>query len=584
MEKRIGKLDKLLGNLDQRLALIFNIRLGLGLLFLTGLVVLSRGYLSQVVTFLLVGLLFVFSFFVFYSRNLKRHKNDLQSLRGFYSRQKQRQMGQPLGGDFGSGFQASLSRDLDLLGPYSLMSMIDETFTSQGQRNLAKSMLDPFRSSKKIKSRQQEVLSLAKISGVLRRVVIEGQKSDEQFRSSDSSLHKLFSEPFLDFSSIGLKIKSVFLAYFVFVVVGLASLVWLPLVPYARMLWTLYLLVFVFNMGAVNGVYSRLEFFSIQLEVLVKVLKRLERLCQNSKYSAFLPSIAGGSTSRIFKNLNRLTSFLSVQANPLVYFVANALFPWTFTVAIMSEVYRQRRCQQLFGSLNDLHKWEIVSSLAFVYRYQTQTFPQVGEEVQLEAQGIFHPLIERDKAVSNDFSFGSKKMALVTGSNMSGKSTFIRTIGINQILSLMGAPVYAKALKTGLLMPATCIRVEDSLRDGFSYFYAETLRIVDIIRRAQEGNPVLYLVDELFKGTNNRERYEGSRATVISLAQTKSIGFITTHDLELTEMEKSVKELGNWHFRENIENGGMTFGYKIHPGPCQTTNAVKIMQSVGLNV
>jgi DNA mismatch repair ATPase MutS len=177
-------------------------------------------------------------------------------------------------------------------------------------------------------------------------------------------------------------------------------------------------------------------------------------------------------------------------------------------------------------------------------------------------------------------------LGLLTGSNMSGKSTFLRTVGVNQLLANMGAPVFAEEFVTRPLRIETCIEVSDSLRDGFSYFYAEVRKLKSILKAADQGEPVLFLVDEIFRGTNNRERQIGSRAVIKSLARPPgAMGFISTHDLELTSLETSSPTLMNLHFREDIDDRGkMVFSYHLRHGPCPTTNALKIMQAEGIEL
>ncbi|RYZ75601.1 MAG: DNA mismatch repair protein MutS, partial [Proteobacteria bacterium] len=220
-------------------------------------------------------------------------------------------------------------------------------------------------------------------------------------------------------------------------------------------------------------------------------------------------------------------------------------------------------------------------------KYQTQTYPRFTDDTRLSCTRMFHPLIDRTKVVPNDFSFPEgKSLGLLTGSNMSGKSTFLRTLGTNQILANMGAPVFADSLTTRPLKIETCIEVTDSLRDGYSYFYAEVRRLRDILKMAATKTPVLFLIDEIFRGTNNRERQIGSRAVIQTLArQNTALGFISTHDLELTTLEQKQPSLLNLHFREDIDSEGkMIFSYQLKPGPCPTTNALKIMQSEGIHI
>jgi DNA mismatch repair ATPase MutS len=177
-------------------------------------------------------------------------------------------------------------------------------------------------------------------------------------------------------------------------------------------------------------------------------------------------------------------------------------------------------------------------------------------------------------------------MQLITGSNMSGKSTFLRTLGINVCLAQAGGPVCASRFEWTWSRVACCIRVDDSLEAGLSFFYAEVKRLKSILDATDDrvAPPVLFLIDEIFKGTNNRERLIGSRAFIQSLATGNGFGLVTTHDLELTDLGKTVPHLTNSHFRETVVAGALEFDYKLRSGPCPTTNALRIMELEGLPV
>jgi DNA mismatch repair ATPase MutS len=169
---------------------------------------------------------------------------------------------------------------------------------------------------------------------------------------------------------------------------------------------------------------------------------------------------------------------------------------------------------------------------------------------------------------------------------MSGKSTFLRTVGINVCLAQAGAPVCAASFSWSWSRPACCIRINDSLDAGLSYFYAEVKRLKTILHATadRESPPVLFLIDEIFKGTNNRERLIGSRSYINALAAGNGYGLVSTHDLELTDLDKEIPSLMNAHFQETVSNGALAFDYRLRPGSCPTTNALRIMQLEGLPV
>jgi DNA mismatch repair ATPase MutS len=231
---------------------------------------------------------------------------------------------------------------------------------------------------------------------------------------------------------------------------------------------------------------------------------------------------------------------------------------------------------------------EALSSLAnFADLHPQAVFPEVHSQADpvFQAVGIRHPLIPYDHAVANDFSFANLgELALITGSNMAGKSTFLKTIGINLCLAYAGGPALAVSLHCRPFRLYSCIRITDSLADGISYFYAEVKRLRGLLEalEAADERPVFYLIDEIFRGTNNRERLIGSQAYVQALLGAPGVGLIATHDLELAGLAEQDQRALNYHFRDEVSDGRLAFDYLVRPGPSPTTNALKIMAIEGL--
>ena len=287
---------------------------------------------------------------------------------------------------------------------------------------------------------------------------------------------------------------------------------------------------------------------------------------------------------------------ISVKANPLLHLGLNALCPW--------DLWFTRRLTYVQASIKDhLPVWldclaevEAASALAnFAYLHPeyvwptlcSQTAEQNGATALVRADRLGHPLLPADSRVTNDLRVdGLGSVHLITGSNMSGKSTFLRTIGLNLCLAQAGAPVCAASFTWSWSRLACCIRVDDSLDAGLSFFYAEVKRLKTILDATRDyaDPPVLFLIDEIFKGTNNRERLIGSRAYIRALSTGHGFGLVSTHDLELTDLEKEIPSLTNSHFQETVSAGALQFDYTLRPGPCPTTNALRIMELEGLPV
>ena len=272
----------------------------------------------------------------------------------------------------------------------------------------------------------------------------------------------------------------------------------------------------------------------------------------------------------------------------------NLLVPWDLYVA-----YRFNRCKQdvktrLPAWIDTWYELEALNALAnFSYLQPGATFPEIHTEIDtasepvLQAKALGHPLLPDEVRVSNDLTLPHLgEVVMITGSNMSGKSTFLRTLGMNLCLAYAGAPVCATTLQCGLLRVFTCINVNDSVTDGISHFYAEVKRLKALLQALSmtSDTPLLFLIDEIFRGTNNRERLIGSQAYIEALSGGHGVGLVSTHDLELVTLAESMPTIHNYHFRETIVDGRMAFDFELRPGPCPTTNALTIMQLEGLPV
>ena len=288
------------------------------------------------------------------------------------------------------------------------------------------------------------------------------------------------------------------------------------------------------------------------------------------------------------RHIARIFHGISVKAHPLIHLALNALCPWDLFFTFRLRQFQERVCTRLPVWLDRLAEVEAAAALAtFAYLHPDYVWPTPASSVGVRSERLGHPLIPPTTRVSNDITLeGVGTIQLITGSNMSGKSTFLRTVGINVCLAQAGAPVCAQTFIWSWSRLACCIRVNDSLDAGLSFFYAEVKRLKTILHATSDHDspPVLFLIDEIFKGTNNRERLIGSRSYIKALSAGHGYGFVSTHDLELTDLEKEVPSLVNAHFQETVSNGALAFDYRLRPGPCPTTNALRIMELEGLPV
>ena len=247
-----------------------------------------------------------------------------------------------------------------------------------------------------------------------------------------------------------------------------------------------------------------------------------------------------------------------------------------------------------WGWLDATGEMEALLSLsAYHYEYPADPFPEFAAVTEfaegaafLEGEALGHPLIPAAKCVRNQVKLdGETRAILVSGSNMSGKSTYLRTVGVNVVLAMAGAPVRARRLRLSPLTIGASIQVNDSLQAGSSRFYAEITRLRRIYDMAAERPPLLFLLDELLQGTNSKDRRIGAEGVLRGLLERGAIGILTTHDLALTELEGLPEgALINMHFQDDLENGTMRFDFQLRPGVITKSNGLELMRSIGLKV
>lgn len=311
----------------------------------------------------------------------------------------------------------------------------------------------------------------------------------------------------------------------------------------------------------------------------------LLRFKKTMKYRKRLGTSAPEQEKNILE-MDKISSALGVRQNYIVYAIIHALVPWDFYWTLRLEKVKNRMEKYFETWVQEMAEMEGFLQLAEFSENlggaaQWPEFVPFGES--LEFVHVTHPLMNPVKAVANSVMLNprGKKMLLITGSNMAGKSTFLRTIAMNQLLAQLGAKVRAEKFKTTALVILTSLKRTDSLEDAFSTFYSEVKNLKWILQTSINHHS-LYFIDEIFRGTNNRERLLGSQKYIQQILKSSSLGFITSHDLELAQMEKDFPEIFNEHFSDRVEGGRMIFDYLKKPGPCPTTNALKVMEMEGL--
>jgi hypothetical protein len=326
------------------------------------------------------------------------------------------------------------------------------------------------------------------------------------------------------------------------------------------------------------------------LVVLASLLERLEQEPYRSDRLAQLRGMLqteGRPASQQIRRLARLLHLLDTRRNQLFAPIA-ALWLWGTQLAMAIDAWRAGEGPAIGEWLKAVGEFEALSALAaYAAENPDDPFPELADGPPLfDAQGLGHPLIPVRDCVRNDVHLGEDTRALVvSGSNMSGKSTLLRSVGVATVMALAGAPVRARRLRLTPLAVGATLRVQDSLQAGKSRFYAEITRVRQVVDLASGPLPLLFLFDELFHGTNSRDRRQGAESVIRGLLDRGAIGLITTHDLALAEIVDGLgPRAANVHFQDHFEDGRMRFDYTMRPGVVEHSNALELMRAVGLEV
>ena len=340
----------------------------------------------------------------------------------------------------------------------------------------------------------------------------------------------------------------------------------------------------------VDLVVAAAEEAAHELKLLSEVLLRIERQSFRAPLLIALRAsldVEGEPISKRLKRLSRLIDHLDDREHLLIRLIEPFLL-WTLRWATLVDEWRRHSGPAVRRWLASTGEIEALCSLAsHAFEHPADPFPEFrSESPWLEAEAIGHPLLDENRVVRNDVRIGrALRLLVVSGSNMSGKSTLLRTLGVNTVLAQAGAPVRAKRLMLSPLAVGASIRIIDSLQGGISRFYAEILRIRQILDLTGGPLPVLFLVDEFLHGTNSHDRRIGAEALARGLVDRGAVGLITTHDLALADIVEVLgPQAANVHFEDHLDDGHMTFDYRMRPGIVRKSNAIELMRSVGLEI
>ena len=475
------------------------------------------------------------------------------------------------------------SSDLDIMGERSLFQLINLTHTFHGRKILANDLLNPKYSKEEIIQRQEAVSELKGKLDFCQE--LELKASDDTIKDPQKMV-KYFKESKEVYSSSLMTLLRI-MPILVILITGTVVLLKLQnLYRPVFFLVTAQIIVWLIGMNKNNQILGNVEYLSSNLTNYVDILNLIKkenfssRLLKDLKDSLF----SDDASIEAIKKLQSITQRISIRSNGLLYIVFNILFLWDFQNAFSLEIWKKRFGGGVENWLYSIGQIEALMSLAVPLQIEDGlTFPNIdSSNFKIDAKAIGHPLINKEERIYNNILIDDK-ILIITGSNMSGKTTFLRTIGINIVLTNAGSASFSKELSLPIMDLYTSMRITDDLKNKISTFYGELLRIKDILDYAKENRNTFFLIDEIFRGTNSKDRIYGAKNVLRNLNNKGLMGAITTHDLELCALDAD-KRIVNYNFSEDYINGLIDFDYKIRKGKSTSTNAKHLMELVGIDL
>lgn len=465
--------------------------------------------------------------------------------------------------------------DLDIVGKHSLFQFLNSTYTSFGRKHFAEDLLNCRYPKAQLIKRQQAIAELSedqKEQSQYEYLFLNigyDQKFTERIKLSEKKTNRLLiqSMPIIScfLIALNLALDNNIIYSLMLLALSIQILFWIA------------------GIGKIKTILDPVAGLNHKLGGYSKIILKIHQKAYTSSGLLEIQEVLSESAIQAMKDLGKISNWMSVRGNALLYLVLNVLFLWDYQCVILMEEWVSRYsdvCDQWFEVLGEFESMLCFAKLPYLCEQVVlPTLSEQGEIFTAELAG--HPLIDNQKRVYNDFNCGDA-IYIITGSNMSGKTTFLRTVGLNLVLAQAGSFVCAKTLLFSPIRVFTCMRVQDDLAGGISTFYAELKRIKYLIDQAAAVPGALFLIDEMFRGTNSTDRMEGSKAIVEKLNQLGAIALITTHDLGLCDLENELKRVKNGYFREFYQDEELYFDYHLRYGRAETTNARYLMKMLGL--
>ncbi|MEM6378920.1 MAG: hypothetical protein AAF705_11940 [Bacteroidota bacterium] len=474
------------------------------------------------------------------------------------------------------------SIDLDLFGPYSFYQYTNRTSTALGANDLAK-MLTSNVDQRSILKRQAAIKELSKDLDWRQHFLAYGRRAEDTLEQVNLLKKWVKQDPFI-LPNRRLKIL----------------LIVLPILTIAAFIWFIYQQQFFFAILSllpplallrryvlqVNQVHEQTSHAEKALRHYASLIKHIETKSFAAEHLKEMHLVFEGEVSKRLQKLSYIISQLNARYNAFAI-VLNIFGLWDLQWVHRLEKWKQQQKDLLPQWFDALASFEALSSLATTaYNNPDWIFPAITDSKAVVSEELGHPLLHREQRIANDVNLPTDgHIKLLTGSNMAGKSTFLRTVGLNIVLAMTGAPVCARKMELPLLKVYTSMRTQDALHESTSSFYAELKRLKIIIEAVEVDHQVFFLLDEILKGTNSRDRHTGSKALIQQLIQQGGAGIIATHDLELGSLEAQYGgTIENWCMEVAIENDQLFFDYKLKKGVSKSFNATVLMKNMGIKI
>lgn len=478
--------------------------------------------------------------------------------------------------------------DLDIFGPKSLFQWLNAAYTHYGRNALCVLLKNPDKSIGTVKKRQKAIRELAGMPDFCQELQCEGMLAKgaandpaELLSYAEEQTGRFRNDWLINLFYL---LPALVVLAFVLFFLGAPIPLFVPLLMLSVQM-LIFAVGFKKNASIIDNVYGLKK----NLGAFGNLLQRIEKEEFRDEYLYDLKQklfSKNEPASASLKKLEAIASAIDVKFSTVLYFLLNFCLLWDYHCAFALEEWKKQYGRHIRGWLETVGQYEALSSLSVPgHMYPDWAFPEFSDKgLKFSAVEIGHPLISKEVCVRNDFEISSRA-CVITGSNMSGKTTLLRTVGINLVLAYSGAQVFAGRLDCSMMDIFTSMRIRDDLNSGISTFYAELLRIKTIIDYSHKELPMIYLIDEIFMGTNSLDRIAGARSVLKNLSKSWIIGLISTHDFELCDLEQEKQvNIKNYHFTENYSNNEIKFDYKLRSGRSMTTNARYLMKMVGIEL